>query len=131
MSYCLDTSAYSFFRRGHPELVALMQTAPQLAISAIVVGELLAGFKHGSRTRQNELELDEFLASKRVRLLPVDATTAGRFADISTYLRRHGTPLPSNDVWIAAHAMQHGLRVVTLDKHFGLMPQVSTLLIGS
>ena len=130
MTFCLDTSAYSFFRRGHPEVVALVQTAAQIGVSAIVLGELLAGFKQGSQQRQNELALDAFLASKRVRVLAVDTTTAGRYADVATYLRQQGTPLPSNDVWIAAHAMQHGLQVVTLDKHFRLMPQISLRLLS-
>ena len=130
MSISFDTSAYSFFRRGHPELISLVQTAPQIGFSCIVIGELLAAFKHGGQSRQNERALDGFLSSKRIRVLPVDTTTAGRYAEISTYLRRQGTPLPSSDVWIAAHAMQYGLQVVTLNKHFQVMPQVSVRLFG-
>lgn len=128
MTISLDTSAYSFFRRGHPALLELVQTSAEIAMSAIVVGELLAGFMHGTSKRANEAAFGHFIASKRVRTLQVDATTSHRYAEISTYLRRQGNPLPINDVWIAAHAMQHGLQVVTLDRHFLKMPQVSTLL---
>ena len=128
MTHCLDTSAYSFFRRGHRELIDLFQSAPQLSISSIVIGELLGGFKYGNRSWANERDLDGFLASPRVRVLAVDPTTAHRYAEISTHLRRQGRPLPTNDIWIAAHAMQHGLQMVTTDKHFSRMPQVSTLL---
>ena len=125
MTHCLDTSAYSFFRRGHPALRSLVQTTSRLAISSIVIGELQAGFRRGSRLRENETALSSFLASPRVSLLVVDQTTAERYGEIAAYLRREGRPLPSNDVWIAAHAMQHGLRVMTLDRHFSAMPQVS------
>ena len=129
MTISLDTSAYSFLRRGHPALQELVQTSAELAISTIVIGELLAGFKYGSRKRANETAFEGFVSSKRVRTLHVDATTAHRYAEISTYLRHQGSPLPTNDIWIAAHAMQHGLQVVTLDQHFLEMPQVSKLLL--
>lgn len=128
MTVALDTSAYSFLTRGHPALTELIQSTPELSISAIVIGELRAGFRYGSRQRTNEAVLARFLATPRVRTLDVDATTAGRYSEISSYLRLQGTPLPSNDIWIAAHAMQHGLQVATLDRHFLKMPQVSTVL---
>jgi predicted nucleic acid-binding protein len=129
MTACLDTSAYSFFRRGHPGVVNIVQTAAQVSLSVVVIGELLAGFRQGTKLADNERALRTFLASPRVRVLVVDATTADRYSEIETYLRQQGTPLPTNDVWIAANAMQHGLQVVTLDKHFAKMPQVSTIVL--
>jgi len=127
MRVCLDTSAYSAFKRGHEEAVDLLQRAEEIVLPAVVLGELLAGFRIGSRDRANRRELDAFLESPRVRVAPVDADTAQRYAEILSYLRDHGTPIPTNDVWIGACAMQWGLRLLTTDAHFGRLPQLSLL----
>lgn len=120
----LDTTAYSAFKRGHDEVLALVRAATTILIPAIVVGELLAGFKGGSRRDANRSDLQAFFASPRVRAVPISRATAERYAVIYHYLRTNGTPVPTNDLWIAASAMEHGAAVVTLDVHFGLMPQV-------
>jgi tRNA(fMet)-specific endonuclease VapC len=127
MRVCLDTSAYSAFKRGHEEAVDLLQRAEEIVLPAVVLGELLAGFRIGSRDRANRRELDAFLESPRVRVAPVDADTAQRYAEILSYLRDRGTPIPTNDVWIGACAMQWGLRLLTTDAHFGRLPQLSLL----
>jgi tRNA(fMet)-specific endonuclease VapC len=127
MRVCLDTSAYSAFKRGHEEVVDLLQRAEEIVLPAVVLGELLAGFRIGSRDRANRPELDAFLESPRVRVAPVDADTAQRYAEILSYLRDRGTPIPTNDVWIGACAMQWGLRLLTTDAHFGRLPQLSLL----
>jgi tRNA(fMet)-specific endonuclease VapC len=127
MRVCLDTSAYSAFKRGHEEVVDLLQRAEEIVLPAVVLGELLAGFRIGSRDRANRRELDAFLESPRVRVAPVDADTAQRYAEILSYLRDRGTPIPTNDVWIGACAMQWGLRLLTTDAHFGRLPQLSLL----
>ena len=93
----------------------------------IVLGELLAGFRIGSRDRANRRELEAFLSSPRVRVSPIDAETAQRYAEIFSYLRERGTPIPTNDIWIGACAMQWGLRLLTTDSHFERLPQVSVL----
>lgn len=129
MTVCLDTSAYSFLTRGHPEIASIARSAAQISISAVVIGELLTGFRLGKRMQENRRSFDRFLASPRVHVLDVDPTTAERYSEIECFLRAQGTPLPPNDIWIAAHAMQHGLQVLTLDRHFKKMPQVSTLLL--
>ena len=120
----LDTSAYAGYMRNHPELLGSLQSASMVHLNAIVVGELLAGFKKGSRGRQNERGLREFIAESRVTVLSLDEETAVRYAAIKDYLRREGTPVPANDLWIAATAFQHGLRVLTLDEHFLRVPQI-------
>jgi len=109
---------------GHPALQAPVQRAAGVHLNAVVLGELLAGFKKGSRTRQNEERLRRFVAASRVRVMYVDEETAVRYAAIKDYLRREGTPIPTNDVWIAATAFQHGLRLQTLDAHFLRVPQI-------
>jgi tRNA(fMet)-specific endonuclease VapC len=123
----LDTSAYSAFKRGHPGVVELLRTATFIALNAIVLGELFSGFAAGSREERNRRELRDFLSSPRVHLLAVGPETAERFAVVHQALRRAGTPIPTHDAWIAASAMEHGLRVLTTDAHFRAVPM---LLVG-
>ena len=120
----LDTSAYAAFMRGHPDIQLTLQEAQQISMSPIVLGELHAGFSLGTRRAQNERELAKFLRSPRVSVLPLSEETAVRYAEILLFLRRAGTPIPTNDVWIAAGAMEHGLRIVTTDAHYTRVPQV-------
>lgn len=127
MRICLDASAYSAFKRGHQQVVDLLQRAEEIVVPAVVLGELLAGFRIGSRDRVNRRELGAFLDSPRVRVAAIEADTAQRYAEIVSYLRDRGTPIPTNDVWIGACAMQWGLRLLTTDAHFARLPQVSLL----
>jgi tRNA(fMet)-specific endonuclease VapC len=120
----LDTSAYSAFMRGHPELKAALQRVDRIVLTPVVLGELAAGFRAGARRRKNEAELRRFLASARVDIVPIDAETAERYAVILHALRLAGTPIPTNDIWIAASAMQHGLRLLTTDAHYDRIPQI-------
>jgi tRNA(fMet)-specific endonuclease VapC len=101
-----------------------MQEADEIVLSVIVLGELKAGFRRGRHRERNENELAEFLASPRTRVLGLDEETADRYAVILDSLRSAGTPLPTNDGWIAASAMEHGLRVLTTDHHFRKIPQI-------
>lgn len=120
----LDTSAYSAVRRGDTRLQAPLQDASEVVLTAVVLGELLFGYKGGALERENQALLQEFMDSPRVTVLPVDEGTAERYAVIRDYLRRQGTPISANDIWIAASAAQHGLRLLTLDGDFKYVPQV-------
>lgn len=123
-AYLLDTSAYSAFLRGHDELQLALQRADRIVLTPIVLGELGAGFRAGGRVKKNEAELRRFLSSPRVEVVPIDAETAERYVVILHGLRQAGTPIPTNDVWIAASAMQLGLRVLTTDVHYMRIPQI-------
>ncbi len=90
----------------------------EIGISVITVGELLSGFKGGTRESKNREELDFFLDSPRVVLYELDTITADYYSEIITNLRKAGTPIPTNDIWIAAVAFQHGLTLFTKDTHF-------------
>jgi tRNA(fMet)-specific endonuclease VapC len=114
----LDTSAYSELKRGHPGVAARIRRSTQVLFSAIVAGELMHGFRSGTRLPQNRAELEDFLGRSRVAFLPVDLQKADRFGRIASQLRRRGTPIPTNDIWIAAHAMQHGADLLSFDAHF-------------
>jgi predicted nucleic acid-binding protein len=123
----LDTSAYSAYLRGHEAVGVEVRRADELVLTPIVFGELLAGFRKGSRFPSNLDTLRQFLASPRVRWVPLDDETGDRYSIIHDTLRRAGNPVPSNDVWIAASAMQHGLRLLTTDPHYQQMPQIAVL----
>lgn len=116
--FVIDTNIYSAFKINHPGVLNCLRKAENIAVCPTVHGELLAGFKCGKRENQNVAELEEFLDRPRVRSLMIDATTADFYGEIFKNLRAKGTPIPTNDIWIAASAMQHGLAVCTLDAHF-------------
>lgn len=118
MKVLLDTNAYSRLGQGDPALAGLVREAGSILFSTVVAGELLAGFRRGTRHEENLAALRRFLASPRVSLLPVTWTTADRFGRILADLRRKGRPIPTNDVWIAAHAMESGAELVSFDPHF-------------
>lgn len=129
-AYCLDTSAYSNFRRGDKELATLIDRADWIGISTVTMGELRTGFLLGGRPERNESELEEFLANPVVEVLEVDAEASRHYAEIVADLRRAGTPLPTNDVWIAATAARHGAAVLTCDEHFERIVRVGTVLVS-
>jgi tRNA(fMet)-specific endonuclease VapC len=120
----LDTSAYIAFLKGHPGVKQAIQKADEINLNPVVLGELLAGFMKGRREARNREILQEFMESPRVRLRAIDEETSERYAAIFTYLQGQGIPVPTNDLWIAATAMQFGLRVVTTDRHFQQVPQI-------
>jgi len=126
---CLDTSGYSAFKRGRDPAVEIMRRASEIVLPATVLGELFAGVRQGRQRIRNLEELEAFRRSPRVRVASVDEETALAYAEIVAYLRRAGTPIPTNDVWIAASAMQVGLRVVTTDAHFALVPQIAVEML--
>ncbi len=117
-SILIDTNIYSYAMKGDPESVIVLQQASQIGICSITIGELLSGFKAGKRESENRKELEEFLDAPRVQILAIDEGTADFYADILNNLRKKGTPIPTNDIWIAAVAFQHGLRLFSKDQHF-------------
>jgi len=118
----LDTSAYSRLRQGSQEVLDALNRADLVHVSVFVLGELYAGFKGGSKETANRELLDRFLKRATVRIVPATQETAEAFAEIKNTLKRAGTPLPLNDVWIAAHAVETGSVLVTFDTHFRRIP---------
>jgi tRNA(fMet)-specific endonuclease VapC len=114
----LDTNAYAELKRGHEALANHVRRASRIVFSTVVLGELLHGFRVGSRYAKNLRELESFLDHQRVELLPVGRATADRFGRIASRLQARGTPIPANDIWIAAHVMESGAELVTFDRHF-------------
>lgn len=114
----IDTNVYVAFKRSEPRIVELLRHAETIAVNVVVLGELLAGFRGGIREAVNRKELDQFLDSPRVEVLVLDESSAEFFALVFNNLKQIGKPVPTNDIWIAATAMQHGLTLATLDSHF-------------
>jgi tRNA(fMet)-specific endonuclease VapC len=114
----LDTNAYSSFRGGDRAILSALASAEVVYLSIFVIGELLAGFAGGKRNHENRAQLDEFKSKSTVKVLAATEETAGIFAVIKNTLKLAGKPIPVNDIWIAAHALETGSAIVTNDKHF-------------
>lgn len=127
--YCLDTSAYSHFKRGDARVVELIDQAEWIGLPAIVLGELRAGFRLGGRQDLNEQELSVFLANHAVEVLVVDGEVSRQYADIVD-LRQRGRPVPTNDLWIAATAARAGAILLTYDEHFATISRVGSVILG-
>jgi tRNA(fMet)-specific endonuclease VapC len=120
----VDTSAYAAFLRGHLEIKLSLQKADELFLNPVILGELIAGFLMGKNEKKNRAILQDFLSSSRVEIIEIDEETSERYAVIVSHLRRKGKPIPTNDLWIAASAMQHGLKLLTTDQHYLDVPQI-------
>ena len=118
MRALLDTNAYSYLARGGYAVGEIVRTADEIFLSVIVMGELLYGYRIGSLFESNATELSTFLARDNVNLVPVTPTTADYYSTIMASLRAKGRPIPTNDVWIAAHAMEMDANLVSADSHF-------------
>ena len=114
----LDTSAYVGFKRNAIEAVEIIVKAELIVFSPVVIGELMFGFRNGTRFKENMDDLDRFLNHEAVNLLPIGKITSDRYSRIAVKLRQQGTPIPTNDIWIAAQAMEQGAELITSDQHF-------------
>ena len=131
MRLLLDTSAYSLAMRNTPDATELLRTADELVLCPITIGELLAGFARGRNERENRRVLGEFIRTPRVRLATISFDTGEFYGRILNDLRQQGTPIPTNDIWIAACAMQDGAKLATADRHFLHVPGLICELLGS
>jgi tRNA(fMet)-specific endonuclease VapC len=109
--------------------VALIDRAEWIGVPAIVLGELRVGFRLGRHHDRNEATLAEFLANPVVEELPVEGEVARHYAEIVIDLRRIGTPIPTNDVWIAATAASRGAVVLSCDSHFEAITRVGSVVV--
>lgn len=128
MRLLLDTNIYSAMIGGDPAVEKLVRSSEALVMSAIVVGELLHGFRCGTRFRLNLARLESFLDEPQVDFLAVTRATCDRFGVVMANLREKGKPIPSNDAWIAAHALESGATLVSRDRHFSWVPGVDLLV---
>ncbi len=128
-SLCVDTSAYSHFKAGNAQAKELISKSKSVGIPAIVLGELRAGFLMGNRAAKNELELKSFISNPVVSVMDVDEEASRIYAELVVELKTAGTPIPTNDIWIAALSLRDGASVLTFDKHFELIKRVGVFLL--
>lgn len=114
----IDTNAYTAFMHADQDILDIIQLTETIAMSPIVLGELYAGFEGGNKAKKNRAELEEFLDSSRVKIYPITVDTSHFFSKIYMILKKKGRPIPTNDMWIAAQALEHGCVICTYDKHF-------------
>jgi len=114
----IDTNIYAAFKRNVQDVVKVFRRVDYIGINTVVLGELYSGFKGGAKENLNKQELEQFLDKPRADVIPIDENTAEFYAQVYWNLKRNGTPIPTNDMWIAASALQHGLALFSLDGHF-------------
>ena len=124
MRIAVDTNRYRDFCTGLPEAIDQFATADTICIPFVTLAELRAGFACGSLSRKNESILTRFLNRPRVRVLFADEETTHQYARVYLQMRTQGTPIPVNDIWIAALVLQHGLLLYSRDRHFDCLPQL-------
>jgi len=125
MKLAIDTNRYVDFCREVPEAVEAVRQAEKIFMPFVVLGELRSGFQSGTKGLQNERVLIRFLNSSRVETLFPDEDTTHHYARLFQQLRKQGTPVPINDLWLAALVLQHDLQLLTRDRHFDHIPQLS------
>ena len=124
MNVALDTNRYVDLCKGVDETVALVEEAERVYLPFVVIAELRAGFAHGRRQADNERTLRRFLLKPGVAVIFADDQTTHHDAAVFKQLRRQGTPIPTNDMWLAALALQHSLVLHARDRHFDHLPQL-------
>ena len=118
MKVLCDTNAITALRLGNVTAIRILEEADAVLLSVVVLGDLLYGYKTGSKEDENRRFLDAFIAKPRVQVLLVDAETSAVYADLRQELKRIGKPIPTNDLWIAAQAIEQGAVLLTNDAHF-------------
>ena len=127
MNLLLDTNAYSDYVRGNQQIVEVLDRADIVYLPVIVIGELKRGFYRGSRVIENIKSLEIFIAKPRTRVLEVNQETAEQYGQLAAYLKQQGTPIPTNDVWIAALCVQYDLPLLTRDSDFQNLPPLTLI----
>jgi len=120
----IDTNRYRDFVDGKPDAVAVFRSAPKIYVPLVVVAELRAGFAVGSRGAENQRVFERFIHRPRVQVLMPAMETTRHYAALYRQLRSSGTPIPTNNLWIAALVVQHDVPLYSRDAHFDLISQL-------
>ena len=128
--YCLDTSAYIHFLRGDPQTIAAIDGASWVGFPVIALGELHTGFCLSGEHVEDRARLRNFLAHPVVEPIPVDPEVARQYGQIVAELRKAGTSLPPNDIWIAACAARTSSVVLTHHAYFTRIVRVGCVVLG-
>ena len=129
MRVALDTNRLTDLFQGDAELAEFLATCDEVWIPLIVLAEIKAGFYGGTQHHRNEVLLRKFMAKPTVEVLLPGRETAEQYARLFVQLKRAGTPVPDNDLWIAALALENDLTLITRDRHFDNIPQLLTVRV--
>ncbi len=120
----IATNRLSDLFRGDAALSEQLGLCDEVWIPLVVMGEIQAGFQGGGHSHRNHRMLLAFLQRPTAGVLLPDEQTAGQYAQLFVQLKRHGKPIPDNDLWIAALCVQHSLTLISRDRHFDRIPQL-------
>jgi tRNA(fMet)-specific endonuclease VapC len=118
----LDSNAFRKISDIHQPILEMLETYSRLFVSPVVLGELFGGYKKGNREKKNKDSLEQFLQKHNIEIPKISEETAEIYAQIKFGLEKKGKPIPVNDIWIAAQAMENGAVLVTYDQHFSEIP---------
>ncbi len=124
LRFALDTNRYRDFCAGDRDVLDRVQLAERIVVPFVTLAELRAGFRCGTKAGENERVLQRFLIRPRVGVLYASEDTTRHYAQLFAQLRNQGTPIPANDLWIAALVMEHGLYLYSRDGHFDHLSQL-------
>ncbi len=124
MRIALDANRYSDYVAGVDAAREPIRLAEEIVLPFVVIGELRGGFRLGSREKENERLLRRFLRSSKVSILFANESTTQVYAELFVELRRAGTPIPANDLWIASLVLQNDLTLFTRDRHFARVSRI-------
>lgn len=127
MIILIDANRYSDAECGAPGVADVLRSSEKIIVPFVVLAELRYGFLKGTKLAENERELQRFLSTPRVEVFYPDNRTTHEYARLVLQLRQQGTPIPINDVWIAALAIQHNFTLYARDGHFDHLPQLSRI----
>ena len=127
MRLAIDTNRYRDLCDGKRDVVERLETAEAIFVPFVVLAELRAGFAAGTKGRTNERVLHRFLAQPDVEILHSTDATTRSYAALYRQLRAQGTPIPTNDLWIAAIVLEHDLALYSRDAHFQALPQLNLI----
>ena len=125
MRIALDANRYTDLARGEEGVLQIAERADVIFVPVVVVAELRAGFAVGTKGTENEAYLQRFLATEGVEVLYLSDPTTRVYASLYRQLRSQGTPIPTNDLWIASLVIEHSLTLWSRDRHFRHLPQLN------
>ena len=125
----LDTNTLIPLLRNVAKYTHLFKTYDEVILPSIVLGEYKAGLFSTKTGEKNRQSLTDYLADPNVRVAPVTDRTADLYAKVYQALRKEGTPIPQNDMWIAASALENGADLATCDEHFRHVPMLTVIVV--
>lgn len=126
--YLLDTSFLVDALQDGTTLPAIVEKSETVYLSEVAIGEFKAGLDDTRRGRRNREALDAFLHLPNIVEITLTTATTDLYAKVFRSLHAAGRPIPVNDIWLAAQALEHGAVLVSRDRHFEAVANLRTLI---